>query len=68
MKDWIQDDPRLIYKGLMSWNKPFKAHYTDSDGDWLVKKGLTKEPSCGNLKASQDEKLCCGSYLHENRC
>ena len=35
----------------VSWNKPFKAHCTDSYDDWLANKGLTEETACGNLKA-----------------
>ena len=35
----------------VSWNKPFKAHCTDSYDDWLANKGLNEETACGNLKA-----------------
>ena len=32
----------------ISYNKPFKAHCTDSYDDWLAKKRLNDETACGN--------------------
>ena len=43
--------PKYIQAPDVSWNKTFKAHYTEKYDDWLAAEGIHKETEAGNLKA-----------------